>query len=401
MSNTQTYDTDGNDDNVAYDAAHAGFEDDRTDTDAVSDDVRAAREQVEQTRAEMSDTIDAIKEKLSPHHMVEEAKEATVGKAKAVLSDAVDSAKDVFDSAKEVASNVAASAKSALGDATDAAKAAVSHLAGNASHTAHNAVDSVKEASYNAGNKVKGAGDIIVETIKLNPIPAAITGVGLAWLLMSAYRQKEASSMNYNGTPGDRFASTTDEFGMQNNFATSNTYSGPSTMDTMKSSLSDAKDKVAQKAGDIAHSVSDTASNVAQTVSNKASDVAHTVSNKASDVAHTVSNTASEWGGQVKGQAQRAASATGDFYQVNPLAMGAIALLVGAAVGLMIPATDPENRLMGETRDRLKDQAAQQFQDVAGKVSAVAQTAFDSAKQTVQETVKQEAQNQGLTPVAA
>ncbi len=111
--------------------------------------------------------------------------------------------------------------------------------------------------------------------------------------------------------------------------------------------------------------------------------------------------TAGNLSSQAKDQARRAAGATGDFFPSNPLAVGAFALVAGAALGLLIPSTDLENRLMGETRDRLKDQATQQIQDVVGKVQHVAQSTFDTSKQTVTRTVQQEAQNQGLTNAPA
>jgi hypothetical protein len=38
--------------------------------------------------------------------------------------------------------------------------------------------------------------------------------------------------------------------------------------------------------------------------------------------------------------------------QDNPLAAGALAVAVGAAIGLACPATDYEDRAMGETRDQ-------------------------------------------------
>jgi hypothetical protein len=38
--------------------------------------------------------------------------------------------------------------------------------------------------------------------------------------------------------------------------------------------------------------------------------------------------------------------------QENPLAAGALAVAVGAAIGLACPATDYEDRAMGETRDQ-------------------------------------------------
>lgn len=232
-----------------------------------------------------------------------------------------------------------------------------------------------------------------METIRLNPIPAAITGIGLGWLIMSIRRQSESNASSYDSmTPAtysaDRFASTTDEFGSQgsggmNNYATAASLSDqPSAMDNVKDRLGDAKDKVAQ-----------TASNVGQSVS----DAAHNVASSASDMAHNMGDKASALGSQAKEYGQRAAGATSDYFQASPLAVGAIALLAGAAIGLMLPSTEPENRWMGETRDRLKDQATQQIQQVADKVQNVASAAFDQAKTTVTQTVQQEAQNQGLT----
>ncbi|MES2462496.1 MAG: DUF3618 domain-containing protein [Armatimonadota bacterium] len=398
----------------------------------VTDEVRAARAEVENTRAELSGTIDALKEKLSPANLVAEAKEATVGAAQSAVGDAVDSAKTVahnaVDSAKEVVHNVvdtakdvAASAASAvsgvasnvaasISGAVDTAKTAVTGAAHDAGHIAKNATHSVKGASYSVGHTAKGAGATIVETIRLNPIPAAITGIGLGWLIMSIRRQNDTSTSygTYGGgSSADRFASTTDEYGT-NNFATSGyTAPGsevPSRIDAAKDKLVDVKDSVTHKASDIAHTVGDKASGLASSVSDKASGLAssasglaQTVGTKASDIAHTVGDKASAFGGQAKDTAQSAVSATGDYITGNPLAAGAIAVLLGVGVGLLIPATEKENQLLGETRDRLKDQAAEQLHQVADKVTNVAQTAFDSAKQTV----KDEAQNQGLTGSAA
>ena len=65
------------------------------------DEVVVARARVEQTRAEMADTIEALKEKLEPQHLVDQAKEtvreATIGKAQHVMDDAMDRARDAVD----------------------------------------------------------------------------------------------------------------------------------------------------------------------------------------------------------------------------------------------------------------------------------------------------------------
>lgn len=80
--------------------------------------------------------------------------------------------------------------------------------------------------------------------------------------------------------------------------------------------------------------------------------------------------------------------------QKNPLVAGAIALTIGAIVGLLIPESSVENRVMGPKHDELMDKAmgaAQEFtEDLAGKVKAVATEAVN--------TVKEEAKNQGLVP---
>ena len=378
----------------------------------VTDEVRAARADVENTRAELTSTIDALKDKLSPASLVAEAKEATIGAAQNAVSDAVESAKEVahnvVDTAKEVASNaaavvqgVASNVAASISGVVDTARNAVSGAAHDAGETAKNATQSVKDASHSVGETAKGAGATIVDTIRLNPIPAAITGIGLGWLIMSIRRQNAATALypggaGYGGSSvADRFVSSTDEYGQDNL-----TMSGASRIDAAKEKLSDVKDSVAQHAGDIASTVSDKASGIAHTVSDKASGIAHTVSDRASDLAHTVGDKATAFGGQAKDTAQSAVSATGTYITANPLAAGAIALLIGVSVGLLVPATEKENQLLGETRDRLKDQAAEQLHQVADKVTSVAQTAFDGAKQTVKdtvETVKTEAQNQGLT----
>jgi hypothetical protein len=74
----------------------------------------------------------------------------------------------------------------------------------------------------------------------------------------------------------------------------------------------------------------------------------------------------------------------------QPLAIGAVALLAGAAIGLLLPRTSYEDSLMGEQSDQLISQAkgkAGEYVDAAkGTVNDVLQTAKDTAKEVVQTT---------------
>jgi ElaB/YqjD/DUF883 family membrane-anchored ribosome-binding protein len=73
------------------------------EADDSDDEIGQTRAQIEQTRAEMSTTIDAIQEKLSPQHIAQQAKDtvrdAKVGKAQEMVSNAGDTASELMSNA--------------------------------------------------------------------------------------------------------------------------------------------------------------------------------------------------------------------------------------------------------------------------------------------------------------
>ena len=73
----------------------------------------------------------------------------------------------------------------------------------------------------------------------------------------------------------------------------------------------------------------------------------------------------------------------------TPLALGALGVGVGAAVGLAIPETAKEHEVMGEARDTFVEKAQEKAQAAQERVQQVAQEARSAAQQ--------EAENQGLT----
>ena len=114
---------------------------------------------------------------------------------------------------------------------------------------------------------------------------------------------------------------------------------------------------------------------------------------KVGSVAGQVSVAASNLGTQVQQQAQHGAGWFSKTLQENPLAVGAMAVVFGAGLGLIAPESAYEHKLMGETRDKLADKAQSAAQDLGQKVQTVAQTVVHEAV----ETAKEEAKNQGLT----
>jgi ElaB/YqjD/DUF883 family membrane-anchored ribosome-binding protein len=321
------------------------------------DDVEATRAQIEQTRADLSETIDAIQQKLSPQNLAEQAKstvrDATVGKA------------------GDMVSNVTDTAKQAVSNAGDTAKQAVS-----------SAGDTAKETVSSAGDSAKGFGSTFVETVRQNPVPAALAGIGLGWLFMSA-RKQSSSQVQYQPREYDS------ELPYSYSGDYSYRYRDYGDKGTARQTLNKAQDAVGNVTDRAQSAMGDTVSQA----QDKAGQVAGQVQDTAGQMADQVQSQASQLSNQAQYQTQRAAGGFQQMVEERPLAVAAGALALGVAVGLAVPSTPQEQQLMGQARDTLMDQAQQRVQETAGKVQSVAQEAMGAAKDAAQ----QEAQNQNLT----
>jgi ElaB/YqjD/DUF883 family membrane-anchored ribosome-binding protein len=260
------------------------------------DEIEITRVEIERTRAGMSETVDAIQERLSPENLKEQAK------------------------------------------------------------------DRVKEATV---GKAQEAGSGIVDTIRQNPLPAALTGIGLGWLFVNA-RKQGSSRPPYRDTVY-RDAAYVEGYPPTNEYAPAapgypSRYEGESGSSTGQA-LGNARDKVGETA-------------------TQAQD-------KAGELASRTQDRVSNLGEQARYQAQRASGGFQRMLRENPLAVGTLAVGVGAAVGLAIPETSKEHEVMGEARDNLVDKAQEKVQETQQKAQRVAEEA--------QSAVQQEAENQGLT----
>jgi len=273
------------------------------------DQIRAG---IVETRREMSATINAIQERLDPERLknqvTESVREATIGKAEQVMN-------RVDDTARET-------------------------------------------------------GTTILDTIRLNPIPAVMVGVGLFWLF------RNRADGNYRFERGDYRTS----YGSR---------ALPRSTDR-SNDLSKQAQRVASQAGDQARQITDqaghavgnfgdqarrTVGEVGNQVQGQVSDLAQQVQGQVSDVSDQLQSHAQELGNQVQTQAWQTRYTFEQSVSENPLAAGAVALAIGAAVGLAVPGTPPENQLMGEAREQ-----------VVQKAQSVAQDALESAQRVVEQT---------------
>ena len=237
-------------------------------TDDLSEDVTTPENQsdesvediaseIEDTREEMTGTVQAIGERLDPANIVQDAKEtvrdATIGRVEDMTSNAMDTATET------------------------------------------------------------GSG--ILETVRRNPLPAAMAAVGIGMLLMNRSNRLDRDVSGAWRYTDDYRAGQGSESG------------------------------VTERAGETIDQVGQKASRVASDVRSNVGDLPDHVGTTARDVG---------------GNAQR-------IVEENPLAVGAVAFAVGAAIGMALPTTDVERNVLGQAADR----------------------AISSAEQTAQQAVRQ------------
>src|SRR5688572_20892774 len=125
-------------------------------SDDFDENAEQLRAGIEDTRAEMSQTINEIQERLSPEHLMgqvkETVREATIGKVERVM-----------DKVNEKISNVAEPAMEMIG---------------------------------RAGEKLKESGSSLTNTVRQNPIPFALVGLGVGMFLVSRVRNADGDTID-------------------------------------------------------------------------------------------------------------------------------------------------------------------------------------------------------------
>jgi hypothetical protein len=320
---------------VSRDASTRDGDDDYDEEADETVETEQIREQIEETRRGMGETIDAIQEKLSFQNISDQVK----------------------DTVSEQLTNAIETAKTTVYDAT---------------------IGKAGKLMKNVGRELSKSdvGRIAAD----NPFPLLLIGLGVGLLAYQGFGGKRRSSYGYRSEYDRNYRGTGEG--------------------SSRSLLSTAQNKIGSTASGAYDSVSGAASSAAGTVTGAANTAYEGVSSAANSAYEGVSSAANTAYSGVTDYSKRAYEKVGDlgtqareqydyYLEENPLAIGAVALAVGAAVGLSLPSTRYEGQLMGEYRQNLLDKAQNAAGDLVERVKEVANEA--------KETIKDEAQAQGLT----
>jgi uncharacterized protein YjbJ (UPF0337 family) len=335
----------------------------------------ALREDIEQTRAEMGGTIDAIQEKLDPEVLQEQAKD-TIQEAK--------------QAALEVMDHAVAQAKEAVGEAKEAVRGAT--------------IGKVEDMARYAGETAGGWRQTLMETIKAHPVPAAVAGLSLGYLFLNR-ESGRGRRPRYGGAMDDGYGGR-DYAGRA--YGGTGAYGGYQLADedgrgrrSMTERAGAVADRAQETVGQIAGQAQERVGQAVDTVQDTAGQVTGQVQEAAGQVTGQVQEAAGQVVDQVQEQASRAQSFLGRQLEENPLAVGAVAVVLGGALGAALGTTPREDRLFGGARDAVVGRAQEVTHETLEKAGRVVGEVKDTAGRAAEEitsTAEREARAQDLLP---
>lgn len=328
------------------------------ETNQSSDAIKA---DIERTRHEMGHKIDEIQDRFRPEHLKDQAQEVV---------------------------------RSAVQDGTDAV------------------------VSYVRGHSAELSGTLM-DTIKRNPVPAAMIGLGLGWILYDSFTNRSSRedyswerSYGYSDYESGRAPAYSGEYGGRYGAQYSGEYAagqvgvpyggyrgseyggqspygseawreqereGTGITAQMRDKMGEAREKI----GETTHQVTDQLRDATGRMREMGSQVSHQVSDLTGQARHQVGDLTE----QTRRQMERVGSQAHDLIEENPLTVGLVALGVGVALGLALPGTRRENQMMGEWRDQAVERARQTADDVAHRVQEVVEEVKPELEQTASKAV--------------
>lgn len=218
----------------------------------------------------------------------------------------------------------------------------------------------VENMAQQTAEIVSDAQRTIMQSIRENPIPVAMVGVGLGWLILNGSGKKKQMRLDAPYDEQQRRG-----WGTLNEDQPDGGYN---------SAQSGTLDRAREKAGSMVDSVKQKTSELVEQTHRTADRVAE----GAQDVAGRVAE-------ETRTQSRRVERT----FQDNPLVIGAAALAVGLAAGLAIPSTEKEAELVGDARDHLVDKVKDVAEDTKAKVEQVADRVVTEAKSTAKDAAQQ------------
>jgi len=260
----------------------------------------------------------------------------------------------------------------------------------------------------------------LVESVRANPLPAAVTGIGLAWLMASNPRRQAGSSgsggltamppasgsrVRVSGDPGA--SSGYDLLTTRVRGAEEGVVRRP---DEAEHAYQDRLNEARGQAMGLARQAQETAESFAQRVqaalasaASAASQAGASMTQAVTQGAHDLRDRAGDVLGQASGAAQQVGQQAGNRVSKgsqaaqrlggnlvsaltdSPVLLGVIGLAAGALLGALVPQSDQEEAALGDLAGRARGAARDLAQDALDRGGHVVETVLQAGRQSAGE----------------
>ena len=354
------------------------------------------QDEIAANRAVVHQDLKTIRERFAPEQIKDNAK--------GVLSDAKQEGASMIRETKDQAVD---SMRSARDGALETASGLAHEIGDRAREAGHITADYAQRAGHVTADYARRAGTATGGFVTANAIPLSLIGLGVGWLALgmrrlrderAAYEDEfEYRGYEYAGIEDDDFrggrsrqrGGRTQELAHQARARAENlAHTARERAGGLAETARERVGAVAESARERVGAVADGARGLAGSARERVGAIAERATQsvdaarvRVTDSASHLGHQASELSHEARERLQRAQLRTRDFAEENPLAVGAIAIAAGLGVGLLLPTTQPENRLLGSTRDRLIGDARGLIQEARETGSRVGQSAREAAEE--------------------
>jgi len=246
-------------------------------------------------------------------------------------------------------------------------------------------MDLVRKGATNAASKV---GQVVRE----HPLPTAVIGAGIVWMIMRARQKSRGDWETLAYDESNEYDYEASSYG-EPGFESSKKGRARQSMANVRESAERMSRKAKDRLHNVGSGVKDTVSNVGGQIKDKVANIGGRVSEGVQNLGSQASHKFGEVSSQVGESLQQGARQTREWVDHTmdeyPLAVGAAFFTLGLATGVAVPSTEKEDELLGETRDRLINQAEEYGAELLHKGERLAESATQSVKQAVSQGAAQ------------
>ncbi len=266
---------------------------------------------------------------------------------------------------------------------------------------------------YFRGSEGADFGRSLLDSVRANPIPAALTGIGLAWLMASNPRAGQAPASLGGGlgaTPGsdwNNFDATTarlrgaeqgvsrhpDEaehdytyrLDQARGHAVGLSRNADETTQSFGQRIRDALANTQRSATQGAHDLRDQVSGSASAAGDAVGSLGAAAQGMAQSVGSTVQDAARQAGDVLAHRGRTAGKAGSNLVAAlteNPALLGVLGLAAGAVLGALLPQSDQEEAALGGIAGQARDTVSGLAKEAMQRGSSVAQTVIDKGSES-------------------